>query len=169
MELTAALGIPFGAAGWLALLLHTFAIECYVSNHTPDFTRIASVAKRRRNVLMRSEMIAKTHAQRIQPLASSKLRPPTRTRYVEAWIRRPNSRAIRRRGTISPGNRSFKRARSRKVRTRIKRLYSQKRASKGRLPRYCKTISAQPCKGVLESFWQRVGISTVGCFLSFCG
>ena len=31
MEISAALGIPFGAAGWLALLLHTFAIECYVS------------------------------------------------------------------------------------------------------------------------------------------
>jgi hypothetical protein len=31
MELSAALGIPFGAAGWLALLIHTFAIECYVS------------------------------------------------------------------------------------------------------------------------------------------
>jgi hypothetical protein len=31
MELSVALGIPFGAAGWLALLLHTFAIECYVS------------------------------------------------------------------------------------------------------------------------------------------
>lgn len=31
MELSAALGIPFGAAGWLALLLHTLAIETYVS------------------------------------------------------------------------------------------------------------------------------------------
>lgn len=31
MEFSAALGIPFGAAGWLALLLHTFAIETYVS------------------------------------------------------------------------------------------------------------------------------------------
>ncbi|KAI4853957.1 hypothetical protein E4T44_00508 [Aureobasidium sp. EXF-8845] len=34
MELSAALGIPFGAAGWLALLIHTFAIECYL-NLTP--------------------------------------------------------------------------------------------------------------------------------------
>lgn len=31
MELSAALGIPFGAAGWLALTLHTIAIETYVS------------------------------------------------------------------------------------------------------------------------------------------
>jgi hypothetical protein len=31
MEVSATLGIPFGAAGWLALLIHTFAIECYVS------------------------------------------------------------------------------------------------------------------------------------------
>ncbi|KAG9605835.1 hypothetical protein KCU77_g583, partial [Aureobasidium melanogenum] len=31
MELSAALGIPFGAAGWLSLLLHTIAIETYVS------------------------------------------------------------------------------------------------------------------------------------------
>lgn len=31
MELSAALGIPFGGAGWLALLLHTIAIETYVS------------------------------------------------------------------------------------------------------------------------------------------
>jgi hypothetical protein len=38
MELSAALGIPFGAAGWLALLLHTFAIECYVSTVTDKKT-----------------------------------------------------------------------------------------------------------------------------------
>lgn len=38
MELSAALGIPFGAAGWLALLLHTFAIECYVSTVTEKYT-----------------------------------------------------------------------------------------------------------------------------------
>lgn len=31
MELSAALAIPFGTAGWLALLLHTIAIEVYVS------------------------------------------------------------------------------------------------------------------------------------------
>ena len=31
IELGASLAIPFGAAGWLALLLHTIAIETYVS------------------------------------------------------------------------------------------------------------------------------------------
>ncbi|CAD0055906.1 unnamed protein product [Aureobasidium pullulans] len=31
MELSAALAVPFGTAGWLALLLHTIAIEVYVS------------------------------------------------------------------------------------------------------------------------------------------
>jgi hypothetical protein len=35
VELSAALGIPFGAAGWLALLIHTFAMECYVSPTHP--------------------------------------------------------------------------------------------------------------------------------------
>jgi hypothetical protein len=38
MELSAALGIPFGAAGWLALLIHTFAIECYVSFALPLYS-----------------------------------------------------------------------------------------------------------------------------------
>lgn len=31
LEISAALAIPFGTAGWLALLLHTIAIELYVS------------------------------------------------------------------------------------------------------------------------------------------
>jgi hypothetical protein len=31
IELSASLAIPFGSAGWLALLLHTIAIELYVS------------------------------------------------------------------------------------------------------------------------------------------
>ena len=31
VELGASLAIPFGAAGWLSLLLHTIAIETYVS------------------------------------------------------------------------------------------------------------------------------------------
>lgn len=59
MELSAALGIPFGAAGWLSLLLHTVAIETYVSrsdilNHetdtdqdgpaSPDTQRVQSLA-----------------------------------------------------------------------------------------------------------------------------
>ena len=39
MEISAALGIPFGAAGWLALLLHTFAIECYVSTKANSRSR----------------------------------------------------------------------------------------------------------------------------------
>jgi hypothetical protein len=32
VELAASLAVPFGTAGWLALLLHTIAIELYVSS-----------------------------------------------------------------------------------------------------------------------------------------
>ena len=31
VELAASLAVPFGTAGWLALLLHTITIELYVS------------------------------------------------------------------------------------------------------------------------------------------
>ena len=32
IELSAALAMPFGSAGWIALLLHTVAVEVYVSH-----------------------------------------------------------------------------------------------------------------------------------------
>ena len=33
MEISTALAVPFGTAGWLALVLHTIAIELYVGLH----------------------------------------------------------------------------------------------------------------------------------------
>ncbi|KAI4753501.1 hypothetical protein E4T52_14330 [Aureobasidium sp. EXF-3400] len=47
MELSAALGVPFGAAGWLALLLHTFAIECYLRLTPKESNRLRQVSYER--------------------------------------------------------------------------------------------------------------------------
>jgi len=123
MELTAALGIPFGAAGWLALLLHTFAIECYVSYHY-----IPAGQPTENLHTDGSGITAETDTQRIRPLTSSKPRPPTRTRYVPAWIRRLNSRAIRRCRALQTfpnplsqsHHRDTTRVRGRKTRARVK-------------------------------------------------
>ncbi|KAG9529425.1 hypothetical protein KCU93_g3543, partial [Aureobasidium melanogenum] len=47
MELSAALGIPFGAAGWLALLLHTLAIETYLRLTPKESNRLRQVSYER--------------------------------------------------------------------------------------------------------------------------
>ncbi|KAG9943338.1 hypothetical protein KCU85_g8763, partial [Aureobasidium melanogenum] len=47
MELSAALGIPFGAAGWLALLLHTLAIETYLRLTPKESDRLRQVSYER--------------------------------------------------------------------------------------------------------------------------
>lgn len=39
VEIAASLAVPFGTAGWLALLLHTIAIELYVSSDHYFFRR----------------------------------------------------------------------------------------------------------------------------------
>ncbi|KAI4721212.1 hypothetical protein E4T48_02517 [Aureobasidium sp. EXF-10727] len=44
MELSVALGIPFGAAGWLALLLHTIAIEFYLRLTPRESNRLRQVS-----------------------------------------------------------------------------------------------------------------------------
>jgi hypothetical protein len=87
MELSAALGIPFGAAGWLALLLHTFAIECYVST-----SQLRSIHETHPDAYATT---AATHTQRIQSFASSILRTSSRTRHISARIRRLDRREIR--------------------------------------------------------------------------
>ncbi|KAI4725816.1 hypothetical protein E4T49_06404 [Aureobasidium sp. EXF-10728] len=47
MELSVALGIPFGAAGWLALLLHTIAIEFYLRLTPRESNRLRQVSYER--------------------------------------------------------------------------------------------------------------------------
>jgi hypothetical protein len=90
MELSAALGIPFGAAGWLALLIHTFAIECYVSL-TPSFQNERSHEDT--NVDMK--LPVEPHTKRIIPSTSTILRTTIRARNVQTRLRRPERRKIR--------------------------------------------------------------------------
>ncbi|KAK6000558.1 hypothetical protein QM012_003804 [Aureobasidium pullulans] len=47
MEISAALGVPFGAAGWLALLLHTIAIETYLRLTPRESNRLRQVSYER--------------------------------------------------------------------------------------------------------------------------
>ncbi|KAH0343714.1 hypothetical protein KCU83_g8686, partial [Aureobasidium melanogenum] len=47
MELSAALGIPFGAAGWLALLSHSIAIETYLRLTPKESNRLRQVSYER--------------------------------------------------------------------------------------------------------------------------
>ncbi|KAI5207931.1 hypothetical protein AUEXF2481DRAFT_7839 [Aureobasidium subglaciale EXF-2481] len=47
MELSAALAVPFGAAGWLALLLHTIAIEGYLRLTPKESNRLRQVSYER--------------------------------------------------------------------------------------------------------------------------
>ncbi|KAH0175390.1 hypothetical protein KCU67_g240, partial [Aureobasidium melanogenum] len=47
MELSAALGIPFGGAGWLSLLLHTLAIETYLRLTPKESIRLRQVSYER--------------------------------------------------------------------------------------------------------------------------
>ncbi|THY71254.1 hypothetical protein D6C94_07795 [Aureobasidium pullulans] len=47
MELSAALAIPFGTAGWLALLLHTIAIEVYLRLTPKESNRLRQVSYER--------------------------------------------------------------------------------------------------------------------------
>ncbi|KAI5275059.1 hypothetical protein E4T47_01822 [Aureobasidium subglaciale] len=47
MELSAALAVPFGAAGWLALLLHTIAIESYLRLTPKESNRLRQVSYER--------------------------------------------------------------------------------------------------------------------------
>lgn len=62
MELSAALAIPFGTAGWLALLLHTIAIEVYVSA-----AMMLGRDEYNADILM---FAASTHAERIEQTPS---------------------------------------------------------------------------------------------------
>ncbi|THV89994.1 hypothetical protein D6D26_09574 [Aureobasidium pullulans] len=47
MELSAALAVPFGTAGWLALLLHTIAIEVYLRLTPKESNRLRQVSYER--------------------------------------------------------------------------------------------------------------------------
>lgn len=57
IELAASLAVPFGTAGWLALVLHTIAVELYVSS---AYNRIL---RQDQNMLI--YMIASTHTRRV--------------------------------------------------------------------------------------------------------
>jgi hypothetical protein len=76
VELAASLSVPFGTAGWLALLIHTIAIEFYVSmqcNLRPDGIKICLHGKQLR----------------LTPAESGRLRQVSYERQLERGSTRP--------------------------------------------------------------------------------
>lgn len=78
LELGAALAIPFGAAGWLSLLLHTIAIETYVSIHNCMNA-----------LVMRQQADYPTVQLRLTPIESDRLRQVSYERQLERGSTRP--------------------------------------------------------------------------------
>jgi hypothetical protein len=83
MELSAALGIPFGAAGWLALLIHTFAIECYVSWHKSPPQSTPRIRGKEAKRLMSTAQL------KLTPKESNRLRQKSYERQLERGMSRP--------------------------------------------------------------------------------
>ena len=92
-EIAAALGIPFGTAGWISFLLHAVAVEIYVCPlpHSPLPPS---------GEYLLTHMPAPPHTRRVTTPAPSLLRAPAQSRFHATRLRWSNGGAAGRRGCV---------------------------------------------------------------------